>query len=37
MIGMLLHAGVAFMIVTLMFAQAGYLTVLYFGEWAARR
>ncbi|MEO3415357.1 branched-chain amino acid ABC transporter permease [Roseovarius sp. CAU 1744] len=24
--------GVAFMIVTLMFAQAGYLTVLYFGE-----
>ncbi|WP_281967225.1 branched-chain amino acid ABC transporter permease [Roseovarius nanhaiticus] len=26
-------AGVAFMIVTLMFAQAGYLTVLYFGEW----
>ena len=25
-------AGVAFMIVTLMFAQAGYLTVLYFGE-----
>ncbi|WP_138935985.1 branched-chain amino acid ABC transporter permease [Roseovarius arcticus] len=25
--------GVAFMIVTLMFAQAGYLTVLYFGEW----
>ncbi|MBS4010563.1 MAG: branched-chain amino acid ABC transporter permease, partial [Roseovarius sp.] len=24
-------AGVAFMIVTLMFAQAGYLTVLYFG------
>ena len=32
-IGMLLlrTAGVAFMIVTLMFAQAGYLTVLYFG------
>jgi branched-chain amino acid transport system permease protein len=26
-------AGVAFMIVTLMFAQAGYLTILYFGEW----
>ncbi|MFD0859346.1 branched-chain amino acid ABC transporter permease [Roseovarius aquimarinus] len=26
-------AGVAFMIVTLMFAQAGYLTVLYLGEW----
>lgn len=26
-------AGVAFMIVTLMFAQAGYLTVLYFGDW----
>ncbi len=26
-------AGVAFMIVTLMFAQAGYLTVLYFGEY----
>lgn len=25
--------GVAFMIVTLMFAQAGYLTVLYFGAW----
>lgn len=25
-------SGVAFMIVTLMFAQAGYLTVLYFGE-----
>jgi branched-chain amino acid transport system permease protein len=25
--------GVAFMIVTLMFAQAGYLTVLYFNEW----
>ncbi len=25
--------GVAFMIVTLMFAQAGYLSVLYFGEW----
>jgi len=25
--------GVAFMIVTLMFAQAVYLTVLYFGEW----
>lgn len=24
---------VAFMIVTLMFAQAGYLTILYFGEW----
>jgi branched-chain amino acid transport system permease protein len=26
-------AGVAFMIVTLMFAQAGHLTILYFGEW----
>ena len=26
-------AGVAFMIVTLMFAQAGYLSVLYFGAW----
>lgn len=26
-------SGVAFMIVTLMFAQAGYLTVLYFGAW----
>jgi len=26
-------AGVGFMIVTLMFAQAGYLTVLYFGEY----
>jgi branched-chain amino acid transport system permease protein len=26
-------AGVAFMIVTLMFAQAGYLTVLFFGEY----
>ena len=26
-------AGVAFMIVTLMFAQAGYLTILYLGEW----
>lgn len=26
-------AGVAFMIVTLMFAQAGYLTILLFGEW----
>lgn len=26
-------SGVAFMIVTLMFAQAGYLTVLYFGEY----
>lgn len=26
-------AGVAFMIVTLMFAQAGFLTVLYFGTW----
>jgi branched-chain amino acid transport system permease protein len=26
-------AGVAFMIVTLMFAQAGYLTVLYLGAW----
>lgn len=26
-------AGVAFMIVTLMFAQAGYLTILYFGNW----
>ncbi|RXV62672.1 branched-chain amino acid ABC transporter permease [Roseovarius sp. A46] len=25
--------GVAFMIVTLMFAQAGYLTILYFGDW----
>ncbi len=25
--------GVAFMIVTLMFAQAGYLTILWFGEW----
>jgi branched-chain amino acid transport system permease protein len=25
------HGGVSFMIVTLMFAQAGYLTVLYFG------
>ena len=25
-------AGVSFMIVTLMFAQAGYLTILYFGE-----
>jgi branched-chain amino acid transport system permease protein len=25
--------GVAFMIVTLMFAQAGFLTILYFGEW----
>ncbi|MDJ0628080.1 MAG: branched-chain amino acid ABC transporter permease [Rhodobacter sp.] len=25
--------GVAFMIVTLMFAQAGYLIILYFGEW----
>lgn len=25
--------GVAFLIVTLMFAQAGYLTILYFGEW----
>ncbi|PVA09987.1 branched-chain amino acid ABC transporter permease [Pelagivirga sediminicola] len=25
--------GVAFMIVTLMFAQAGYLTILYFGAW----
>ena len=25
--------GVAFMIVTLMFAQAGYLTILYFGTW----
>lgn len=25
--------GVAFMIVTLMFAQSSYLTVLYFGEW----
>lgn len=25
--------GVAFMIVTLMFAQTGFLTVLYFGEW----
>lgn len=26
-------AGVAFMIVTLMFAQAGYLAVIYFGTW----
>lgn len=26
-------SGVAFMIVTLMFAQAGYLTVLYYGEY----
>jgi branched-chain amino acid transport system permease protein len=26
-------AGVAFMIVTLMFAQAGYLTILFFGAW----
>ncbi|RKF13421.1 branched-chain amino acid ABC transporter permease [Roseovarius spongiae] len=26
-------AGVAFMIVTLMFAQAGYLAILYFGKW----
>lgn len=26
-------AGVAFMIVTLMFAQAGYLTILLFGKW----
>ncbi|MEM6617967.1 MAG: branched-chain amino acid ABC transporter permease [Pseudomonadota bacterium] len=26
-------AGVAFMIVTLMFSQAAYLTVLYFGTW----
>ncbi len=26
-------AGVAFMIVTLMFAQAGYLMILYFGAW----
>ncbi|MFN3937203.1 MAG: branched-chain amino acid ABC transporter permease [Gemmobacter sp.] len=26
-------AGVSFMIVTLMFAQAGYLTVLYLGPW----
>ncbi len=25
--------GVAFMIVTLMFAQIGYLVILYFGEW----
>ncbi len=25
--------GVAFMIVTLMFAQAGFLTILYFGTW----
>jgi branched-chain amino acid transport system permease protein len=25
--------GVAFMIVTLMFAQTGFLTILYFGEW----
>ncbi|GAW36286.1 leucine/isoleucine/valine transporter permease subunit [Roseovarius sp. A-2] len=26
-------SGVAFMIVTLMFAQAGYLSILYFSEW----
>ncbi|MBE0453769.1 ABC transporter permease subunit [Roseovarius autotrophicus] len=26
-------SGVAFMIVTLMFAQAGFLTILHFGEW----
>lgn len=26
-------AGVAFMIVTLMFAQSGYLTILYLGRW----
>ncbi len=26
-------AGVAFMIVTLMFSQAGYLTILYYGAW----
>lgn len=26
-------SGVSFMIVTLMFAQAGYLTALYFGSW----
>ncbi len=26
-------AGVSFMIVTLMFAQAGYLTILYYGTW----
>ena len=26
-------SGVAFMIVTLMFAQAVYLTILYFGDW----
>ncbi|QYX57243.1 branched-chain amino acid ABC transporter permease [Roseovarius sp. SCSIO 43702] len=26
-------SGVAFMIVTLMFAQAGYLAILYFGTW----
>jgi branched-chain amino acid transport system permease protein len=26
-------SGVAFMIVTLMFAQAGYLSILYFGAW----
>jgi branched-chain amino acid transport system permease protein len=26
-------SGVAFMIVTLMFAQAGYLAILYFGAW----
>ena len=26
-------SGVAFMIVTLMFAQAGYLTILHFSEW----
>jgi len=26
-------SGVSFMIVTLMFAQAGFLTILYFGEW----
>lgn len=35
MIGLLAlrTAGVAFMIVTLMFAQAGYLTILYFVDW----
>ncbi len=26
-------SGVSFMIVTLMFAQAGFLTILYFGKW----
>ena len=29
--------GVAFMIVTLMFAQAAFLTILYFGDVDARR